>query len=337
MSTTSLDFKNKTSGKIDKIFRPLNFFSELRMSRVTWFPGHMVKAASAIEAMVRQTQLVIEVRDSRVPLSSINPAFEEMIEVNNRQRIIIMNKADLIRKTDQTEIRRYIQEKQGSKVVFASAKWQSKRVSRLVSTDIFSNLKSPDFRHIGGLAVVVVMPNVGKSSIINLLRGNMANKTRKGKRKFGKRNLIYRSNVAKTGALPGLTRSLSPIKISREPPVYLYDSPGIMIPRIESEDIGMRLALAGIIPDKVVPTEKMVAHLLNIMTESKNLDYISELKLSDKDQNLDPEVVYNIVAKNIGRVGQNAQLDAARHILSKFRKGKFGHFMLDSYYPDNTK
>ena len=301
------------------------------MSRVTWFPGHMVKAAGAIEAMVRQTQLVIEVRDSRVPLSSVNPAFEEMIKKYNRQRIIIMNKADLIRETDQAQIRRYIQENQGSKVVFASAKWQSKRVSRLVSTDIFSSLTTPDSRHDGGLAVVVGMPNVGKSSIINLLRGNMGNKTRKGKRKFGNRKLTFRSNIAKTGALPGLTRNLYPIKISREPPVYLYDSPGIMIPRIESEDIGMRLALAGIIPDKVVPTEKMIAHLLDIMTESKNIDYISELKLSDQGQISDPEDVYKIVAKNIGRVGKNARLDAARHILSKFRKGKFGPFMLDSY------
>ena len=297
---------------------------------ITWFPGHMRKATQIIEDKLRSAEAVVEIRDARVPLSSINPSFEELVTRYDRPRVVVMNKADLVSNADKSRIIRYVEGQQNARVLFTSAKQQSKSIMNKLSKEILKETGRPKFRHGGVMALVVGMPNVGKSSVINLLRSGLRLDGGSSHRQGGGGKKRRRTNVAKTGATPGLTRHVSPIQIARDPSVFLFDTPGIMVPRIVSDDVGMRLALAGIIPEKVVPAESMVPFLLEIMNNSNNLQYASALKLpSEIIETGDAELLMDTVAQNIGRGGSGARLDAARHIMAKYRKGDFGKFLLD--------
>ena len=295
---------------------------------ITWFPGHMRKATKVIEENIKNAEAVVEIRDARVPLSSVNPSFEDLVKKYSKPRIVVLNKADLVSQADKSRIAMYVKKHDNSRVIFTSAKTQSKSIMNKLSNGVLDKTGPPKFRHGGVMALVVGMPNVGKSSIINLLRSGMRLDGNNRQRKRGKGK--KRTNVAKTGAKPGLTRHVSPIQIARDPSVFLFDTPGIMVPRIESDEVEMRLALAGIIPEKVVSAELMVPFLLKIMNAGNSEKYVSALKLSDGPiDSENAELLMATVAMNIGRTGTSAKLDAARYIMSKYRSGDFGQFLLD--------
>eukprot|EP00943_MAST-04B_sp_MAST-4B-sp1_P004797 g4797.t1 len=319
------------------------------MSRISWFPGHMRKAMRLIEEKLKLADAVIEVRDARIPISSINPTFNDLVEKYKRPKLIVINKADLIDVQDRAWVKQHICKTEiTNDVIFTSAKKSKKKIVKnikntLVKNTTFSSKKK--FKHSGTMVMVVGMPNVGKSSIINLMRTSMnehfyndhynieKNKqTRQPKRK-------RRSHVAKTGAKPGLTRHVAPIQITTDPNIFLFDTPGVMIPRIELDEIGFKLALANVLPEKLVSKELLAEHLLNIMNNkidkasddhNNAFQYIKTLKLPNNQPIYDINELLHVVGNNIGRKNATgSDLDAATFILNKFHKGQFGKLLLD--------
>ena len=322
------------------------------MSRISWFPGHMKKATRLIEEKLKLADAVIEVRDARIPISSINPTFNELIEKYKRPKLVIINKSDLINVQDRKWVKDYICKTEVTDdVIFTSAKKNKKKIvnnikKTLVKNTTFSN-KKKKFKHSGTMVMVVGMPNVGKSSIINLMRTSMnsgynaiANMENRRRRNASLSKKKRRSHVAKTGAKPGLTRHVAPIQITTDPNIFLFDTPGVMIPRIESDEIGFNLALANVLPEKIVEKELLAEHLLSIMNDrmannnNNNKDhpqYIKALKLPMNKPIYDINELLDIVGNNIGRPSDttSGSLDAATFILNKFNKGQFGKFLLD--------
>ena len=318
------------------------------MSRISWFPGHMRKAARMIEEKLKIADAVIEVRDARIPISSINPTFNELVKKYNRPRLVVINKSDLISPSDRKwAMEQICKQEQIENVIFTSAKTSKRKIvgkikKALVQNTRLKNSKRYQFKHSGTMAMVVGMPNVGKSSIINLMRTSMVRGPKSvGGERSTKSTKKRRTHVAKTGAKPGLTRHIAPIQITNDPNIFLFDTPGVMIPRIESDDVGFKLALANVLPEKIVPKELLVEHLLEIMNnlpakrkngnDKSNLYYTSALKLPNNEPMYDVNELLYKVGMSIGRHPDSAAgySDAATFVLNKFNKGSFGKFLLE--------
>ncbi|KAG6820293.1 hypothetical protein H0H93_002731 [Arthromyces matolae] len=233
----------------------------------SWFPGHMKKFTRMLPALLTKTDVVLEIRDSRLPLTSINRTLEGALQKWRRERgwdpndpkrrivntgacerIVVLNKRDLVPEWGMEPFRNAMAKKfPEQQVMFAS--WQRPRDIRTLSELLVNIAKR--YPHALELNVLVIgMPNVGKSTLLNALR-NMGIKGRTPK-------------AFQTGAQPGLTQALSTrLKVSLEPPVYAFDTPGVMLPYLgrgeEGAERGVKLALIApaylqLLPNCAAPT-----------------------------------------------------------------------------------
>jgi len=204
---------------------------------IHWFPGHMVKARKEMQKRLSFMDTIIEVRDARIPFTSGNPDLEAMIA--NKRRIIVFNKEDLADPKSKKKVSEYFKQK-NCNVLFTSGNRVSSIGSLIrcllqgppnnVQRTRPENSSTPPNPSMARCILVVGMPNVGKSSIINSIRLSLG-----------------RSQPAKVGPLPGVTRSLSGFKISESPSAFLLDTPGIMLPKIDKKhnERGLKLVLTG--------------------------------------------------------------------------------------------
>jgi ribosome biogenesis GTPase A len=198
---------------------------------IQWFPGHMAKARRQVTEKLKLVDIVIELVDARIPLSSRNPMIEEII--GQKPRLVLLNKADMADpvKTDQWIT--YF-EGQGIKALAVNAQG-GKGLHSIVQSakDIlkekFDRMKSRGMRPRAIRAMIVGIPNVGKSTLINRLA---------------------KKNIAKTGNTPGVTKAQQWIKVGKE--LELLDTPGILWPKFEDERVGYKLALTGAIKDTIL-------------------------------------------------------------------------------------
>ncbi|KAJ2588041.1 Mitochondrial GTPase 1 [Coemansia sp. RSA 1722] len=192
---------------------------------INWFPGHMAKGIKQMQDQLRAVDLIVETRDARIPLSSINPQFERII--GGKTRLVVYNKADLAPSEIQHTVREEMA-KRNQNVVFTDT-LSSGSVKQVLNYAV--NIAKGDYVRYPQFSVMVVgMPNVGKSSLINALR------------RIG----IRRGKAASTGAKPGVTRAMSSkIKVLESPPVYLLDTPGVMMPHIPDPVTAIKVALTG--------------------------------------------------------------------------------------------
>ncbi|PZX07955.1 ribosome biogenesis GTPase A [Psychrobacillus insolitus] len=213
---------------------------------IQWFPGHMAKARREVTENLKMVDIIFELVDARLPLSSRNPMIDEV--VHQKTRLLILNKVDM---ADEAETRKWIAyfaskglpavainslEGKGLQAVFKLAKELLKpKWERMESRGI----KPRAIR-----AMIVGIPNVGKSTLIN---------------RFAKKNL------AKTGNTPGVTKRQQWIKVERE--IELLDTPGILWPKFEDQEIGYKLALTGAIKDAVTNMEDLAIYGLRFLQE----------------------------------------------------------------------
>ena len=211
-------------------------------SSFNWYPGHMTKAKRMMEENIRLIDLVIEIVDARVPMSSRNPDIDKL--ASNKARIILLNKADL---ADDYVTNKWIAYFNSKNIYCLKLNSRDnsgvKQVNNLIQTACADKIERDKSRGIMNRtikAMVVGIPNVGKSTFINSFAGKAS---------------------AKTGNKPGVTKGKQWIKLGKN--VEMLDTPGILWPRFENQDVGMRLAMIGSINDNILNIEELAIDTIN--------------------------------------------------------------------------
>lgn len=217
---------------------------------INWFPGHMAAATRAIRDRLKVSDLVIEVRDARIPLSSANEDLQPML--SGKRRVIALNKKDLANPNIMPKWMRYFDScKQDCLSINAHSKGSVKKLLDLVEF----KLKELISREPTLLVLVVGVPNVGKSALINSIHQIASDR-------FPVQQKMKRATV---GPLPGVTQDIAGFKIAHKPSIYVLDTPGVLVPSIPDVETGLKLALAGSIKDSVVGEERIAQYLLAVL------------------------------------------------------------------------
>ena len=274
---------------------------------IHWYPGHIAKAEKKLKEQLSLVDAVIEVLDARLPLSS---CYEDITRLlGQKPRLILLNKADLTIKSELNKFIKHLEELTGFPVIPTDAK-NSKDLKHIVSKAV--ELSEPRIQAImaKGLlrrparVMVVGMPNVGKSSIINKLT---------------------RSSKTKIGAKAGVTRQQQWVRIN--PQLELLDTPGIIPMKQEDQERAKKLAFVNSISENAYSNEMVAQELLDMLNESQAKTFREYYKLpEDKELTLD-----NIsIERNWLLTGGSTDRErTAVYILRDFREGKIGKFILD--------
>ena len=273
-----------------------------------WYPGHMTKARRMMQENIKLIDLIIELVDARVPLSSRNPDIDELGK--GKARLILLNKADLAEDRLNDEWVAYFKEKGYSAVKVNSRKGGGIKSIKSVIQEACREKTERD-RKRGILnrpvrAMVVGIPNVGKSTFINALAGKAC---------------------AKTGNKPGVTKGKQWIRLNKS--VELLDTPGILWPKFEDQEVGLKLAFIGSIKDEILQTEELAAELVKFLKES--YPGVLEEKYSIPEVQDTYECLANI-AQSRHCLVRGSELDtekAASILLDDFRGGKLGRITLE--------
>ena len=281
---------------------------------VQWYPGHMTKAKRMMQEDIKLIDLIIELVDARVPLSSRNPDIDELGK--NKARLILLNKSDLADERQNAAWESYFLEK-GFFVVKINSKSGAgvKAVHGEIQEACKEKIERDRRRGIKNRPVrcmVVGIPNVGKSTFINTFAGKAC---------------------AKTGNKPGVTKGKQWIRLKKG--VELLDTPGILWPKFEDQNVGIRLALIGSIKDEIlnidelslVLIEYLVHHYAGILTQ--RYEIVEEGK---------PVEMLEAIAKNRNCLLKGGDLDyskAAALLIEDFRSGKLGKITLE--IPEETE
>ena len=276
---------------------------------INWFPGHMKKTQREIKENLKLVDAVIEIRDARIPRSSANPDIDKLLQ--NKPRIILLNKKDLTEKKATNEWIKYLT-KDNVKVLEVNCLQGEglkniKPVLMELLKEKHDRLKAKGMAKIVTRVMVVGIPNCGKSTLINKLAKN---------------------NIAKTGDRPGVTKTKQWIKTSFD--IELLDTPGVLWPKFEDEEIALNLAFTGAIKDEVMDTEELAYRLVQRLQEY----YPENLKERYKIEEIfeDPLETLNAIARKRGCLIRGGEIDYNRIsviLLDEFRGGKIGKITLE--------
>lgn len=273
-----------------------------------WYPGHMTKAKRQMQEDIKLIDLVIELVDARIPLSSRNPDIDELGK--NKARLIIMNKSDLSDEVKNQEWAAYFKSK-GYFVVQLDARSKAgmKTVTNVVMDACREKIERDRKRGIKNRpvrAMVVGIPNVGKSTFINSYAGRAC---------------------AKTGNKPGVTKGKQWIRLNQN--VELLDTPGILWPKFEDQMVGLRLALIGAIKDEILNTDELSIELIKILTQYYPGVLFERYSI---DETAEPVRILEGIAENRKCITKGNELDyskAAILLIDEFRSGKLGKITLE--------
>lgn len=276
---------------------------------VQWYPGHMTKAKRAMQEDMKLIDLVMELVDARIPLSSRNPDIDELGK--NKARVILLNKSDLASEKFNAAWEAYFQEK-GYYVVKINAKSGAgvKAIYPLVQEACKEKLERDRRRGILNRpvrAMVVGIPNVGKSTFINTFAGKAC---------------------TKTGNKPGVTKGKQWIRLNKH--VELLDTPGMLWPKFEDPIVGVRLALVGSIRDEILNVTEMACELIPVLTEQ----YAGALpnRYGEIDETSSVSDILYGIAKSRACLLKGGEYDrnkAAALLLDDFRSGRLGRITLE--------
>jgi mitochondrial GTPase 1 len=301
-----------------------------QLAKLNWFPGHMAKALRTIDNQLSTVDAVIEIRDARIPISSANFQFDAMVHERNKPRHVVFTKSDLTDMSSRLAVQHALAARGMSSTYTVATK--PTHVKKIMAKSV-ENVKMK-FKMSAALLLVVGMPNAGKSTLINTLRTRAVHSGGRRKKGSGSSSSgMKRSRVAATGALPGITRQVSCIQVVNNPAVYVLDTPGIMVPRVDDFEIGLKLGLTGALPEKVLDAETIVEYLLWILKREYELGTKSNLSkkcwhiLGVNQPTADVRTVLESVAD---RYGKNPSTDdPAKVCIAAYRKGLLGSMCLD--------
>ena len=271
---------------------------------INWYPGHMVTAKNEMKKDLKLVDIVLEILDARIPISSHNPDIDELIK--DKKRIIILNKSDLADKTENLNWVKYFKAKNTDVIITdlvsgAGIKECLKEIEKLVQkNEVSKNIVK---------VMVVGIPNVGKSSFIN---------------KITKKKSL---NVANK---PGVTRKNQWIKLNNN--IYLLDTPGVLWPKFDSQEVALNLTYTGTIKDDILDKSEIAYNLLELLKK----DYINSLKerykLTDEDILLSTTKLIDLIGNKRGAIVSGGKVDTskvANIVIEDFRTGKLGKITLE--------
>ena len=273
-----------------------------------WYPGHMTKARRMMEENIKLIDLMIELVDARIPLSSRNPDVDKLGQ--NKARLILLNKADLADPRCNEEWKDYFKEK-GYFVVALNSRTREgmKAINAVVQDACKEKIERDRKRGIINRpvrAMVVGIPNVGKSTFINSFAGKAC---------------------AKTGNKPGVTKGKQWIRLNKN--LELLDTPGILWPKFEDQDVGMKLAFIGSMNDEILNMEEL--SLLLIQKLKENYKGILEKRYNVNEEEEDFKVLEETARnRNCFKKGSEPDLQkASAVIMDDFRNGRLGRITLE--------
>ncbi|MCD5410167.1 MAG: ribosome biogenesis GTPase YlqF [Clostridiales bacterium] len=276
---------------------------------IYWYPGHMKKTKDLVKEQLKLVDVIFELLDARIPISSKNPDIDSMI--GTKPKVVILNKADLADSRATTLWVEYFEEKGiiaipvnsvGGKGLHDVMKVAEMKVKEKMDALIKKGRRARAIR-----VMVVGIPNVGKSSIINKL-GN--------------------KKSARTGDKPGVTKGKQWVRLRGN--VELLDTPGILWPKFEDPEVGKKLAYTGAIKDELLDTETLALYLIENLLVGYKANLVNKYKLvGEMNEPLD---VLNEIAKNRGFIvkgGEPDYLRTANIILDEFRASTIGKITLE--------
>ena len=276
--------------------------------QVQWYPGHMTKAKRMMQENIKLIDLVIELVDARAQLSSKNPDIDELGK--NKFRLILLKKADLASEKGNAMWTKYFEEK-GYFVVKINSRSGAgmKQISATIMEACKEKIERDRKRGILNRpirAMVVGIPNVGKSTFINSFAGRAA---------------------AKTGNKPGVTKGAQWIRLNKQ--VELLDTPGILWPKFEDQAVGVKLAMLGSVNDEILNIDELSVELIKLLDEHFP-EVISERYQIEKQEN--PLKVLEDIARVRACLLKGNELDiskAANILMDDFRSGRLGKLTLE--------
>ncbi|MBQ2747030.1 MAG: ribosome biogenesis GTPase YlqF [Firmicutes bacterium] len=288
------------------------------IENINWYPGHMKKTRELIQENLKMVDVVIEVIDSRIPISSRNPIIDEI--VSGKQRIVIMNKSDL---SDAEENKNWCESfrKQGHYALTMNCNTGIgvKELYKLLEK--LQNEKNKDSIRLKPLRMMIVgVPNVGKSSLINRMTGKKS---------------------AKTGDRPGVTKGKQWLNLENN--MQMLDTPGILWPKFEDPKAGLNLAFCGSIKDEILDVPTLAMELLDVLRKDYPdlLEKRYKIEIADFEEEMYDDDGFPVspalatmedICRKRGWILPGKKLDyerAGRIILDEFRAGTIGNITLE--------
>ncbi len=273
-----------------------------------WYPGHMTKAKRAMQEDIKLIDVVIELVDARIPFSSKNPDIDSLAQ--NKSRILLLNKSDMADPAVMNDWIRYY-EQQGYLAMAVNSKKRNelKQVHALIQKACKEKIERDRKRGILNRpvrAMIVGIPNVGKSTFINSFAGKAC---------------------TKTGNKPGVTKGKQWIRLNKQ--VELLDTPGILWPKFEDQQVGKHLALIGSIKDELLQSVELALELIPFLVEEYPQTLSQHYQLQEEGK---PADILLAIARSRGcvKTGNEADYDkAAFLLLDDFRNARLGKITME--------
>ena len=282
---------------------------------IQWFPGHMTKTKRKIQAGLKLIDLVVEIIDARIPISSSNPDLAEIIQ--NKPKLVLLNKSDKAdKKATQLWIKHY--ESQGVTALAVDCKSgkglnQFVPAVRKILSEKFKAQKAKGMVNPILRIMIVGIPNVGKSSFINR---------------------ISKQTRAKVEDRPGVTRGNQWYTISSD--LEMLDTPGVLWPKFDDETVGLHLAFTGAIKDNILDIELLACDFLSVMIKKPTEQFLQRFKLNASDiSDITSYELLELIGRKRGMLISGGEINterAANLIFDEYRDGKFGNITLE--YPE---
>ena len=280
---------------------------------INWYPGHMKKTKETIAENLKIVDLVIEVLDARIPLSSKNPDISKLAK--NKKRLTVLNKVDLADEREVENWKEYFIRNDISDYVLAISAEKGtnlnelKRIVEEIYVEKLEKAKKKGLRKTEVRALIAGIPNVGKSKLINKFAG----KTK-----------------ARVGDKPGFTRGKQWVKASEK--LELLDTPGVLWPKFDDPEVGYSLAITGSIKDDILPIEEVVSVFIDRMRKTGKLDQLVKAYNLETDiENKENHEILDILEERLGIIKKEETNynKVSRFLLRDYRSGKLGKFSLE--------